>query len=49
MTASHHSREELGVWTEERHPPGTSEARVQKDEEQKKKQMKAAEQTHEHM
>lgn len=42
MTASHSSQEELGMRTEEWHPPGTSEARVQKTEEWKEKQMQAA-------
>lgn len=47
-TASHSSQEERAMRTEEWHSPGTSEARVQKAEEWKEKQMQAAEWT-EHM
>lgn len=49
MTASYSSQEEQAMRTEEWHPPGTSEARVQKAEEWKEKQMQAAEWTDEHM
>lgn len=49
MSASHSSQEELGMRTQEWNSPGTTEARVQKAEEKKKKPMQAAEQTDEHM
>lgn len=48
MTPSHSSQEELGMRTKEWHPPGTSEARVQKAEDWKEKKMQAAEWIDEH-